>query len=100
MLVKNKNKNPACRQAGFTLIEAIIALFILSVGILACLQVFALGLKLAKNAKTKTAETLQAQACIEQELNKPDSCEKAQIQEIEPGLKLLEINNLKTYVSD
>lgn len=89
MLRKNK---------GFTLIESIIALSILSIGIIACLQVFAFGLKLAQNAKQKTQNILEAQAQIETELTKPYD----QIQGIEvlPGLKKIEFNNLKTYVAN
>lgn len=91
MLRKNK-------KSGFTLIEAIIALAILTIAIFACLQVFALGLKLAKSAKQKTINTLSSQAQIEETLIKP--YEEIPGPEIYPGLKKIEINNLKTYVAD
>lgn len=90
---KNNNKNK-----GFTLIEAIIALSILSLAIIAWLQVFSLGLKLAQNAKKQTMEIFQAQGQIEEELTKP--YEQIQGTEVLPGLKTIEINGLKTYVAD
>jgi len=85
-------------KKGFTLIEAIIALSILTIAIFACLQVFALGLKLAKSAKQKTLEIMASQGQIEEALTKP--YDQIQGEEILPGLKKIEINNLKTYVAD
>ncbi|MFH1392665.1 MAG: type II secretion system protein [bacterium] len=91
MLKKNK-------QTGFTLIEALVALSILSLAVVACLQVFSLGLKLAQSAKNKTKTIFENQALVEEELSKP--YEQIQGQEVYPGLKKIEINNLKTYVAD
>jgi len=81
----------------FTLIEAIIALSILSLAIIACLQVFSLGLKLAQSAKQRTVDILTAQAQIEEMLIQP--YENISGEEILPGLKKIESNNLKTYIS-
>lgn len=86
------------KNRGFTLIEAVIALSILSVGIIACLQVFSLGLKLAKNAKQQTQNILEAQAQIEEAFTKP--YDQIQGTEVLPGLKKIEFNNLKTYVAN
>jgi len=85
-------------QAGFTLIEAIVALSILTTAIFACLQVLFLGLKLAKSAKQKTIDVLSSQAQIEEMLTK--SYQEIQGEEVLPGLKKIEVNNLKTYVAD
>lgn len=90
MLKKNKK--------AFTLIESLVALSILSLSIFACLQIFALGLKLAQNAKKQTQDILNNQGQIEQELIKP--YDQIQGLEIYPGLKKIEINNLKTYVAE
>lgn len=93
-MLKKNNKN----RRGFTLIEAIIALSILVITVFACLQVFALGLKLAKSAKQKTIDALSAQAQVEEIIAQP--YEEIPGEEVYPGLKKIEINNLKTYVAD
>ncbi|PIP17045.1 MAG: hypothetical protein COX44_02150 [Candidatus Portnoybacteria bacterium CG23_combo_of_CG06-09_8_20_14_all_37_13] len=90
-MLKKNNK-------AFTLIEAIIALTILSLAIIACLQVFALGLKLAQNAKKQTQNILAGQGQVEEALTKP--YEQIPGEEVLPGLKKIEFNGLKTYVAN
>ncbi|HBR13686.1 MAG TPA: hypothetical protein DD697_03200, partial [Candidatus Komeilibacteria bacterium] len=52
--------------AGFTLIETLIALAILTVAVLAIVQLFPLGLKAGQQAKNTTRATNLAQARMEE----------------------------------
>ena len=54
----------------FTLIELLIAIFILAVGIVGVLQAFPLGTRIASFSKMSTVATQLAQAKIEEEISK------------------------------
>lgn len=57
-------------QKGFTLIELIVAIFILVVGISAVLQMFPLGIQTAKTAQMATVAAQLGQAKIEEIISK------------------------------
>lgn len=59
------------QNKGITLIETIMAVSILSLGIIGVLQAFPLGAHLAKTAQMSTVATELGQAKIEQELARP-----------------------------
>ena len=63
-ILSSKNK-------GFTLIELIIAIFILSVGILGVLGMFPLGIQVAKSSEMATVATQLAQAKTEEIISQP-----------------------------
>lgn len=60
------SENGKFKTEGFTLIEALIAIFVLTVGIVAILQVFPLALNLGSFSEKQTQAVFLAQAKIEE----------------------------------
>ena len=61
--MKNKKK---CLCGGFTLVESVVAIFILSVGIFAILTMFVLGVKIINSSKTQAVGIQLAQEKMEE----------------------------------
>ncbi len=55
---------------GFTLVETLVAVFILSIGIVAVLNIFPLGIQIARFSQTASTAVQLAQAKMEQEVSK------------------------------
>ena len=93
-----KSLPPDISSRGFTLIEGVMAVGILSIGFLSILGVITFGLRIIKNNQEETLKMFNAQALIEQEIAKPYN--EVNGIEIRPGLKEVDINGLiKTYIS-
>ena len=60
------------RQSGFTLLEIAVALAILGVGVVSCLQIFGASLRLADRTTRETNAVRQARAAMDEVLAAPD----------------------------
>ena len=63
-------KIPKRNNQGFTLIETLIAIFVLVVGIIVVLEAFPLGIQITKSGQMMTTATQLAQAKLEEEFSK------------------------------
>jgi len=70
--IKNFNQKSTQEQLvwGFTLIESLMALFLIGIGLVVVLQVFPSGFSIEKNSQLETQATLCAQEKIESLLSK------------------------------
>lgn len=62
---------PNSQKKGFTLVEAMVAVFILTVGISAILVIFPSGLRIVRSSKMATVATHLAQEKIEEIISQP-----------------------------
>ncbi len=60
------------RQAGFTLLEVAVALAILGVGIVTCLQIFGASLRMQQRASRETRAVLAARAAMDALIAAPE----------------------------
>ncbi len=96
-MINNMQKRPACRRAGFTLIETLFAILILTVAIAGPMTIAARGLDAALIAKDQTTAFYLAQDAIENIRHMRDSaCLDAGVSPCPTGIWLSALKNTAT----
>lgn len=65
-----KTVNPIKNKSGFTLIETMVAIFVLTIGILAIIQAFPLGTNIQKSSQMQTVALELSQSKMEEIISK------------------------------
>jgi prepilin-type N-terminal cleavage/methylation domain-containing protein len=76
-----------CRQAGFTLLEVAVALAILGVGVVSCLQIFSGSLRLQDRALRQSRAVLHARAAMDALLFQPEIVDHTEERDTADGFR-------------
>ena len=86
--MKQQYKNTMFKQSGFSLIEALVAFLILSIGLLGIASLQMISLKAGKTAEMRTVAVIKAEEILERIRNNPE-----QVMDYISGAGDLGVNN-------